>query len=110
MSLRSSVRAHAVQFLGNESRSSEAWKKAISALPTENPSAADLKQREQYEAELKAIETKIRELNTGPPPSQDLVPSNVPANETPWIRAVALKREIATREDAGEPLKSSVSV
>ncbi|KAH8104668.1 hypothetical protein BXZ70DRAFT_1005179 [Cristinia sonorae] len=105
---------------GNETHSIESWKKAIGALPAENPSAAELKQKEQYESELKTVEAKLHELTVGPPPRSqttrtpgsgstsqaastagaNYTPVSIPAGQAPWARAVA---QIGQPQAAYEP-------
>ena len=74
--------------------SAEAWQKALDSLPKYDLSPAELKQKEQYEAGLKAAkEPRIVRISTD--------------GSAPWDSAKAMKPEL--RERGMEMASSSVS-
>ncbi|TFY63262.1 hypothetical protein EVG20_g6394 [Dentipellis fragilis] len=86
------------------SQSAEAlasWRRALAALPTENPSPADLVQREQYQASLLALENKMREpsqssalADDGADSSPGAIVLSIPEGGAPWDRAKQIEPEI----------------
>jgi len=73
----------------------EAWQKALESLPKENLSPAECKQKEQYEAGLKAArEPRVITISGG-------------AGSMPWDCAKAIKPELINRRH--EMISSSVS-
>ncbi|KAK0469496.1 uncharacterized protein EV420DRAFT_1494816 [Desarmillaria tabescens] len=74
-------------------QSVEDWQKALDALPTENPTDAEIKQREQYQAGLKTSQAALEKLMAQPDRHFAL-----PARETsqlPWVAAEALLPRLA---------------
>ncbi|TCD68808.1 hypothetical protein EIP91_009675 [Steccherinum ochraceum] len=79
--------------LGDEQGSVNSWKKAIDALPKQNKTPAEVKQQEQYQADLTTMEKKLktsrshneRRAERGPPVTEETAP---------WTRAVALLPEL----------------
>ena len=84
-----------------------AWKRAVAALPNENLTSAQEKQRAQYTSELAAAEVKVADLKANPKPPPGLM--NVPSNDRsrlPWNRAYAL---LPDSDSQRQVVESSVS-
>ncbi|TCD68826.1 hypothetical protein EIP91_009693 [Steccherinum ochraceum] len=79
--------AAAYAAIGNEIASAKCWKKALNALPTENLTPGEKKQKDQYESELKIMQKKADKLNT---PIRPRNGGPVTADMAPWIRAVMM--------------------
>ena len=78
----------ALQGLGNLDRAVDAWKRALGALPIENVTAAQQKQREQYSSKFEAAEAKSKSRNTNPRQPEGAV--EIPRSDLgslPWERA-----------------------
>ncbi|KAK0480202.1 hypothetical protein IW261DRAFT_1476695 [Armillaria novae-zelandiae] len=70
------------------------WQSALGALPTENPSEAEKKQREQYQAGLNTSQAALQKLLAQPNRAFAL-----PAREAsrfPWVAATALLPQLAS--------------
>ncbi|KAA1479181.1 hypothetical protein DENSPDRAFT_846114 [Dentipellis sp. KUC8613] len=74
------------------------WRRALAALPTEDPSPADIVQKEQYQASLLALENKMHEPSQSSAPANDSADSSpgvialsIPAGGAPWDRAKTIE-------------------
>ncbi|TCD68807.1 hypothetical protein EIP91_009674 [Steccherinum ochraceum] len=75
--------------LGDETGSIEGWRRAIDALPRENRTPAEVRQLDQYQAELATIERRLNRRNNEPARG-----TRLSAETTPWTRATALLPEL----------------
>ncbi len=76
------------QSMNNLEQAVRAWKHANAALPVENLTPTQKKQRDHYAAELAALQSKLADLNANPRQPTNLAAS---ASEAlPWSRAMAL--------------------
>ncbi|KAM5532752.1 hypothetical protein V8D89_013549 [Ganoderma adspersum] len=65
------------------------WKRAVAALPVENLTPAQKKQRDNYASELAVVQAKVADLEANPRKPKDVVTMNRP-EQLPWNRAAAL--------------------
>ena len=77
------------QSLNRPDRAVNSWKRAIAALPVENLTAAEKKQRQNYTAELAAAQAKLVDLEANPKEPENIIKTNA-ADRLPWNRAAAL--------------------
>lgn len=89
--------------LGSHEKSVEYWQRALQALPVENLTSAELKQKEEWTKDMTTVKRKIQAMEQTPTPH--IITSQ---NEAPWKRAAAIKEEIVQRGGSG-PIQSSVS-
>ncbi|KAI0688062.1 hypothetical protein C8T65DRAFT_675219, partial [Cerioporus squamosus] len=71
----------------------EAWERAVAAFPTDNMTAAQQKQRDQYKAELAATKAKLDDLLAHPREPQGAVRMQ-DGDQLPWNRAAAMLPEL----------------
>lgn len=65
------------------------WKRALGALPKENPTPAERTQRENYTRELATAQAKLDDLLANPrAPKGGMTMSD--QNQLPWYRALAM--------------------
>lgn len=69
------------------------WQNALDALPTENPSDSEKKQREQYQAGLNTSQVALQKL-LAQPERAFAVPARE-ASQLPWVAATALLPRLA---------------
>ncbi|KAI0374550.1 hypothetical protein BV20DRAFT_977181 [Pilatotrama ljubarskyi] len=93
--------ASACAGLGKQEETVRTWKRALAALPVQNLSAAELKQKEQYAAELAAAEARQAR---GAPRTAGVV-MQIPERESPWYRAEQILANGQTPH--GKPWNSS---
>ena len=92
--------AHAIhQNLSRPDEAVEAWKRAVAALPVENLTPAQEKQRATYVTELAAAEAKLADLLANPkqPDGASVVGANDQHN-LPWNKAYALLPDYQARQ------------
>ncbi|KAH8086654.1 hypothetical protein BXZ70DRAFT_956427 [Cristinia sonorae] len=75
--------------LDHNTESVKNWKRAIEALPVENLTAAELKQKTSYQSELKAVERKIRKPHDTT--SHQFI---MEIDKFPWKRAEKFDKEL----------------
>ncbi|KZT06256.1 TPR-like protein [Laetiporus sulphureus 93-53] len=96
--------ATAQDALGHFEDSVKSWKKALGALPAENMSAVEVKQKQHYESELQNTVAR-----TKPPSAADQLADRLTyttsLDTTPWARAKAMLPELERR--ASETANSS---
>ncbi|KAI1798214.1 hypothetical protein LXA43DRAFT_1107045 [Ganoderma leucocontextum] len=81
--------AQATASINNLNQAVRAWKRAIAVLPVENLTPAQKKQRDNYTAELAALQAKVADLDANPKPPKNFTATGTPEN-LPWNRAMAL--------------------
>ncbi|RPD81620.1 hypothetical protein L226DRAFT_541311 [Lentinus tigrinus ALCF2SS1-7] len=70
----------------------KAWERAVAALPIENMTAAQQKQKAQYKAELATAKAKLEDLKARPMEPQGAV--SMQNGQLPWNRAAAMLPEL----------------
>lgn len=78
-----------MQSLDRPDHALRSWKRAVAALPVENLTPAQKKQRENYTSELAVVQAKVADLEANPRKPKDAVTMNRP-EQLPWNRAAAL--------------------
>ncbi|TBU64671.1 hypothetical protein BD310DRAFT_806101 [Dichomitus squalens] len=81
--------AQAQMSLNRPDQAVNAWKRALAALPVENLTAAEKKQRESYTAELGAVQAKLVDLEANSREPKEYVRTRA-SDRLPWNRAVTL--------------------
>ncbi|KAI1797526.1 hypothetical protein LXA43DRAFT_1056655 [Ganoderma leucocontextum] len=81
--------AQAQSSLDRPDQALRSWKRAVSALPVENLTPAQKKQRESYTAELAVVQAKAADIEANPKKPKDAVTMSKP-EQIPWNRAAAL--------------------
>ncbi len=71
----------------------EAWERAVGAFPAENLTAAQQKQKDQYQGELAAAKAKLDDLLAHPREPQGIVRLQ-DGDQLPWNRAAAMLPEL----------------
>ncbi|THH28438.1 hypothetical protein EUX98_g5764 [Antrodiella citrinella] len=89
--------------LGNDQSCVDSWKKALLALPIENLTAVELRQKGEYESELKTAQSKLLKTQTTSPTI--IVTKD---GQTPWQCAIAMEDDISSRPN--ESFQSSAFV
>ncbi|THH28441.1 hypothetical protein EUX98_g5762 [Antrodiella citrinella] len=69
---------------GNEQNCVGSWQRAINAMPVENLTPAEAKQKEQYKADWELARTRLREIK-------------ISAGQAPWYRALALEEDFRSK-------------
>ena len=82
-----------LQGLNRPDQAVEAWERAVAALPTENLTAAQQKQSDQYKAELAAAQAKLEDLKARPREPEGAIRMQ-DGDQLPWNRAAALLPEL----------------
>ncbi len=83
------------------------WQKALDALPTGNPSDAEKKQREQYQAGLNTSQLALQKLLAQPNRAFALPARE--ASQLPWVAAMALLPRLALEGKYNSSVSSSSS-
>ncbi|THH28442.1 hypothetical protein EUX98_g5763 [Antrodiella citrinella] len=89
--------------LGNNQSCVDTWQKALQALPIENLTAAELKQKETYELELKSAKSKLHTVQ-----NTVLRGTSVKSGQAPWQLAIQLEDDLLSR--GPDAFKSSAMV
>jgi hypothetical protein len=92
------------QSLGDTLRGIDAWRQALATLPNEDPSPAELKQREQYHAALQAALDVKAKLESG---GDKCIVMRGDAGKFPWDVAREMESELQEAKEA--KMRSSVS-
>ncbi|TFK93035.1 hypothetical protein K466DRAFT_479395 [Polyporus arcularius HHB13444] len=85
--------ANARAGLNRPDQAVEAWERAVGAFPAENLTAAQQKQKEQYQGELAAAKAKLDDLLAHPREPQGIVRLQ-DGDQLPWNRAAAMLPEL----------------
>lgn len=77
------------QYLNALDRSITSWKKALDVLPKENLTTSELKQKGQYDAQLKIVEAELAQKM-----SADFTGFHLEKDQAPWVRAERMMPEL----------------